>query len=109
KAEGQFANNLREGIWRVYDRDGNELATRNYNAPFNYEILQGMVYGQSKNIDFGQKNAECFVDELKLKEEMIEYSKRIHRVVKPENNALIYNDNLLLEALKLAVEKGVDV
>ncbi len=109
KAEGQFINNLRVGTWRVYDRDGNELATRNYNAPYNYEILEGMVYGQSKNIDFGQKNADGFVDDLKLKEEMIEYSKRIHRVVKPDNNALIFNDNRLLDALKLAVEKGVDV
>lgn len=109
KAEGQFINNLRVGTWRVYDRDGNELATRNYNAPFSYEILQGMVYSQSKNIDFGQKNADGFVDDLKLKEEMIEYSKRIHRVVKPDNNTLIFNDNRLLEALKLAVEKGVDV
>jgi hypothetical protein len=109
KAEGQFVNNLRVGTWRVYDRDGNEIATRNYNAPFNYEIMEGMVYGESKNVDFGKKNAEGYVDYLKLKEEMIGYLKRIQRVLKPANNALIFDDNRLLEALKLAVENGVDV
>lgn len=109
KAQGRFENNYRSGLWSVWDSTGRLRMQREYTDPFTFtrsfpkmpaeapvQLLGGQLYAI-------RYNADGFISQSYLKESAVLWAKRVWRNLLPEENPLLFNNDLLLGLL----EKGI--
>jgi hypothetical protein len=105
KAEGTFENNLRMGLWTVWDSTGVIRMQRDYSDPFTFKRLIPKVPSdkpiQLLNIPRYkiEYNEERFITYANVKEAYVLYHKRIWRTPYPQENPILYENNCLLKLL----------
>lgn len=112
KAEGNFENNYRIGLWTLWDKDGKMLTQRNYKNPFVFEqkypeipdnpsikLLNQAIY----EITYNDKG---YIDYFEVTENVIVWSKRLWRFISKEDNKALLGDDLLFHKLHKAVMQG---
>lgn len=105
RAEGNFKNNVRSGIWTVYDSTGRKIHQRNYSNHLIYERTypEKEKNGAANLFDtlFYQLkyNQEGFIDYSTLMERMVVFESRLWRELKKETNPLLFKKNLLYKTI----------
>lgn len=104
--EGNFKNNLRVGIWTVYDSLGRKIHQRNYSKDFlSFEKLypQKEKKGPASLFDTSfyhtTKNKDGLIPYFELKERMVIYSTRLWRSLPSKDNPILYKKNLLYKSI----------
>lgn len=112
KAQGRLEHNYRIGNWTVWDSTGSKRMERHYTSPFRYQRLYPKVSSSgpipllSTPIYSPKRNADGLYDYFPLKERMVVYVKRIWRTVKPFNNPILFESQLLFDALAKEIDAG---
>jgi gliding motility associated protien GldN len=105
KCEGKFSNNMRVGLWTVYDSLGNKKMQRNYKNSFEYEQVfpelpkDGPIKLLNEPIYKLSYNKYGFIDYSYLEERACVMSKRIWRTISVENNPIFFSKNKLIQLL----------
>jgi hypothetical protein len=93
KAEGEFYNNQRIGIWTMWNEEGEELLQRDYSNSFVFlhpeATLDDLAYVPYRD------DSGCF-EYFKLHEKEVLFSKRMMSVILPENNEFLFPAKELL-------------
>jgi hypothetical protein len=105
-AEGNFKDNLRTGVWTVYDSLGRKIHQRDYSVDFlSFEKLypEKQKTGPASLFDTSFyhpiKNKEGFIPYFELKERMVVFSTRLWRSIPQEDNSFLYKKNFLYKSL----------
>lgn len=112
KAEGLFENNYRTGKWTLWDSTGNILVQRDYSSPFNFTSLFPQITQNEAKDSFNQSkyileyNEEGFIENFMIKERDVAWSKRIWRLVKPEENPVLFENSKLFSFLNMHIHFG---
>ncbi len=105
RAEGEFKNNIRTGIWKVYDTSGNVIQSREYKNNLEYTRLypRKVKTGPASLFDTSvyslKYNAKGFYDYFQLEERMVLYSKRMWRTINATNNKLLFSKTKFYDAV----------
>jgi hypothetical protein len=105
KAEGQFENNCRIGIWSVYDSTGELAMKRDYTAPFQFERKFPEIPDDPTVQLFSESpylmtyNSKGYIDYFKVQERNVTWSKRIWRDLSVENNPILFGNDTLVKLL----------
>ncbi len=112
KAEGNFENSYRIGVWTLWDKDGKMITQRNYKNPFVFEqkypeipdnpsikLLNQPIY----EICYNDKG---YINYFEVTENMIVLATRFWRFISKENNKALLGDDLLFHQLHKAVMQG---
>lgn len=105
RAEGEYKNNIRVGIWKVYDTSGNVIQSREYKNNLEYTRLypRKAKQGPAQLFDTAvyqlKLNEKGFYDYYILQERMVMYSKRVWRTITPANNKLLFSKNKFYDQL----------
>ncbi len=101
KAEGEFYNNQRIGIWTMWNEEGAELLQREYSNSFVF-LHPGGKLNDLAYVPY--RNDSDWFEYFKLHEKDVLFSKRMMTVILPENNEYLFSGkvflNLLSENLK---------
>ena len=103
RAEGTFENNMRIGVWTVWDSTGNMRMQRNYSDQFTFKRIIPEVPSdkpiQLLNIPRYkiEYNQEGFIPYAYVKEANVSYHKRIWRFISPKENPLLFKNNRLFK------------
>lgn len=109
KAEGEFSNNYRSGKWTIWDSSGNVMTIRKYKNPFEFQIL---VPRRKENkviklLNVPQYqityNSEGLIKLFYVHERSVVWSNRCWRIMYPENNELIFQNDALFLKLAAAI------
>ena len=110
KAEGRFDNNNRVGKWSVWDSTGVLRMKRNYENPFVFERLvppvpkDKLVKLLNKPRYRPVKGADGVNIYSNLYENYVFTSKRLWRKLKPDNNAVLFKNQRLINILYENIE-----
>lgn len=106
KAKGNFKNNVRTGIWTVYDTLGRKVHERNYSQDFlSFQKLfpEKEKTGPASLFDtsfyHAIKNKEGIIPYYELKERAVLFSSRIWRNIPQKQNKIFYDKNLLYQTI----------
>ncbi len=112
KAEGTFRDNLKTGVWTVWDSLGRMRCQRNYQNLFEYDqpfpkiakegpcqLLNTPLYQLTYNKD-------GYIDYFKIREKDVVAAKRIWRIADPTANPRLAGPRSLYEVLYDAVSSG---
>jgi len=108
KAEGEFDNNNRVGKWSVWDTAGNLVVERIYENNFRFkqtvptEFESGFtgVYFCSETFELKGYNY------FSLEAKQVVFSSLLWREILPEDNPILFEDNLFLRTLIAAMNSG---
>lgn len=97
-AEGDFDNNLRKGIWTVWDTTGKILVQRDYATPFSFK-------SKFQNVDTLLKydlsyNNKGYIDYFPITEKNVVWAKRIWRNIDSKNNPALFKNDALFKVLQ---------
>lgn len=105
RAEGNFKNNIRSGIWTVYDSTGRKIHQRNYTNHLIYE----RTYPEKEKVGAAslfdtlfyqlKYNKDGFIEYSTLTERMVIYEARVWRELKKESNPILFSKNLLYKTI----------
>jgi hypothetical protein len=105
KSEGQFENNYRSGSWTVWDSTGKIRMERVYENPFIFKRIITET-PNAKPIDLLntprytiQYNKDGFIEDFKLEEKMVTWSKRIWRYISPKENPVLFENDKFFKIL----------
>jgi len=106
KAEGEFENNLRKGLWSVWDSTGRLRMQRDYTNPFVFKRLIP-EYPADKPIQLLnvpsyelKYNKDGYIDYFKLEERMVVWTKKLWRFITVTNNDQVFKENRLFKLLQ---------
>lgn len=105
RAEGEFKNNIRVGIWKVFDTSGRVIQSREYKNNLEYSRLYPRKAKQGPALLFDTAvyqlnlNEKGYYDYFTLQERMVMYSKRVWRTITPTNNKLLFSKNKFYDQL----------
>jgi len=112
KAEGKFENNYRKGLWTVSDSTGRIKIQRKYSNPFNYTqtIFLKSATTQKEvtriyksNLNY---NADGYTDYFEIKEKIAVWTEKIWRYIKPIDNNILFENNMLYNLLLKNISSG---
>lgn len=89
KAEGNFENNYRTGVWTIWNEAGEVILKKEYFSPFVTNLADAVSV---KEYDY-KKNTDGFIDYYPLVQENVAWSKRIWRTLDKKNNPLLFGEN----------------
>lgn len=96
RSRGNFRNNYRIGEWAVWDSSGNVVVKRVFSKPFEFKqtmpALPEEPLVQSPNYDVWGHN--------------VLWSKNYWRILKPENNPAIFENDALIDLLNDKINQG---
>lgn len=105
KAEGTFQDNCRVGVWSVWDSTGHLRMQRDYSNLFEYkqlfpalstdppvELLNAPAY----ELTYNEKG---FITYFDIQERMVVWAKRVWRMIPPEENPKLFEDDALYSIL----------
>ena len=105
KSEGKFENNYRSGLWTVWDSTGKIRMQRVYENPFVFKRIITET-PNAKPIDMLDTsrytikyNKDGFIENFKLEEKMVTWSKRIWRTITPKENPILFDDDKLFKII----------
>ncbi|MGB0403883.1 MAG: hypothetical protein ACPGEG_07275 [Salibacteraceae bacterium] len=102
KAQGSFKNNLRAGIWVLWNKDGELVTKREYFPNGQYKSLLPAIKSESTlNL---RRNANNYYDYKTIVEGNILWSKRIWRTIGTENNAELFKNKNFARALASGIK-----
>jgi len=105
RSSGEFTNNVRSGIWTVYDSSGRKIHERKYSNHLSFQKLfpEKEKSGAASLFDSSfyslKKNKDNYIEYFPLSERMVIYSSRIWRELKPENNKLLFDKKNLYQII----------
>lgn len=105
RSEGNFTNNVRSGIWTVYDSTGRKIHQRKYSNHLSFEKLypEKEKTGPASLFDSSfyspVKNKKGYYDYFQLAERMVIYSARVWREIVLSSNKFIFEKDLLYQNL----------
>jgi len=105
KAEGVFENNIRTGIWTVWDSLGRMRMQREYFDLFTFKRLYPNYSNDTLIKLLNQPNyiieynKEGYLNYYDLNANAIFWSKRLWRFLEPQNNPHIFQNNILFNIL----------
>lgn len=110
KAEGSFRNNYRNGLWSVWDSTGKLRMQRNYTDPFTFKRLIPVV-PKDKPIELLNLpqyrlsyNDKGFIDYCNIKEMNGIWTRTVYRYLTPQDNPLLFNNDLLFKIFTRNIE-----
>ncbi|MEI6347100.1 MAG: hypothetical protein WCP69_04035 [Bacteroidota bacterium] len=110
KAEGFFRNNYRNGLWSVWDSTGKLRMQRNYTDPFTFKRIIPVV-PKDKPIELLNipqyrlsYNDKGFIDYYKIKEINGRWTKVVYRYLTPQDNPLLFKNDLLFKIFTRNIE-----
>lgn len=113
RAEGQFKNNQRVGEWSVYDSKSSLIQSRIYSTPYAYQAKYppipnvGPIPLLMNNPVVPKMNKHGYMEYVHLDEMDIMWSKRVWREINRKDNAALFKNNLLANALIENIKSGV--
>lgn len=105
KASGEFEHNCRTGIWTIWDSTGRMRVARVYENLFEFdqtfpvasedppvELLNKPAY----ELNYNEKN---YIEYFDIQERMVVWAKRVWRMLEPEENPTLFEDDALYRIL----------
>ncbi len=115
KAEGKFENNCRKGIWTVWDTTGRLRMQRDYENILCFNRIIP-AFPTDKNIELLntpkytlQYNKDGYIQCSDVKERMVVWDTRIWRLISPQDNQLLFDNNKLLEIISTYIKNKGEV
>lgn len=103
KVEGYFKQNIRDGIWTMWDEKGSIILKRNYVGPYSYiETIGSDNKSKSVSYDLIRDSLGCYKHYQILEVEKVLMAFRLRRIIEPKNNPVMFNENRLFIAIKNA-------
>jgi hypothetical protein len=105
RSEGTFKNNVRSGLWTVYDSTGRKLHQRNYMDHLFYvrTYPEKEKAGAADLFDSSfyslKKNENNYIEYFQLTERMVINSSRIWRELNEENNKMLFDKKSLYQII----------
>lgn len=105
RAEGSFKDNLRTGIWTVYDTLGRKIHQREYTDHLTYKKLfpekesKGPASLLDSSIYTPTKNKNGYIEYFPLAERMVVFTTRVWRELTPVLNKVIFEKDVLYKAV----------
>jgi hypothetical protein len=105
KSEGNFTNNVRSGIWTVYDSTGRKIHQREYSNHLSFEkrYPEKEKNGPASLFDSSfyspLKNKKGYYNYFQLTERMVIYSARVWREISSKKNKYMFEKDLLYQKL----------
>lgn len=112
KAEGLFENNYRTGKWTLWDSTGSILVQRDYSDPFSFKSLfpqdandeeKALLNDSVYRIKY---NDDQYIEYFKVKAQNVIWSKRIWRLIEPNENQLLFDRGKLFSILNSHIYNG---
>ncbi|MFZ9847083.1 MAG: hypothetical protein ACO3EE_02890 [Flavobacteriales bacterium] len=97
-AEGDFDNNLRKGIWTIWDTTGKVLVQRDYTTPLSF-ISKYQKADSSLKYDL-KHNSKGYIDYFPITEKNVVWAKRIWRTIDSKNNPALFKNDALFKVLQ---------
>ena len=101
KAVGNYEGNCRVGIWTVWDSTGRLRAQRDYKNLFCYDRIKPAI-PKDKPIELLNTpkytlkyNNDGYIESFFVKERMVVWSSRIWRIILPQDNPLLFENDML--------------
>lgn len=99
KAKGQFSNNLRTGIWSVWNEKGNLIVQRNYANPFEFSVSFPLNVNEHKSkYKFERDTLGCYKHPVIYPEKILAAFRK-WRIIEPALNPLLFDNNKLFRAV----------
>ncbi|ASS49099.1 MAG: hypothetical protein A3D31_04785 [Candidatus Fluviicola riflensis] len=105
KASGEFVHNCRTGVWTVWDSTGRMRVTRVYTNLFEFDqtfpvaSTDPPVELLNKSIYELAYNEKGFIDYFTVQERMVLWSKRVWRMITPEENPKLFEEDAFYQIL----------
>ncbi len=96
-AEGDFDNNMRTGLWTVWDTTGKILVQLEYTSPFSFKSKYQNVDTLKYNLNYNRKG---FIDDFPITEKNVVWAKRIWRTIDSKNNPALFKNDALFKVLQ---------
>jgi len=97
-AEGDFDNNLRKGIWTVWDTTGKILVQRDYTTQFSFKIK---FHNADTSLKYDLKyNSSGYLNYFPIGEKNVVWAKRIWRTIDSKNNPALFKNDALFKVLQ---------
>lgn len=112
RAEGTFQNNIRVGVWSVYDSTGRLRMKRQYKNNFEYETLFPEPVKEGPAVLFSQPiyrleyGAEGFIKYFYLEERAVAVSKRLWRYMPNNSSQLFFANTKFYSTVIDSIAKG---
>jgi antitoxin component YwqK of YwqJK toxin-antitoxin module len=108
RAEGQFQNNMRAGLWSVWDSTGKLLTKRDYKNGFESRILYPEVSAKPnlQPVYPLTRNDAGFYSYFSFTQKDVVISKRIWREAMKDDESSFFGDDELYHALVDSIAKG---
>ena len=88
--EGEYENNQKVGVWKLYDEEHNLLQTRKYNCDFDYSIIKDNKVVST--VTTMRRGSDKLYAHDELQANNIASSQRIWKIINPES---LKNNNML--------------
>lgn len=105
RAEGNFTDNVRTGVWTVYDSLGRKIHQREYLQHLSYKKLfpeketNGAASLFDTSIYTPSKNKNGYIDYFSIAERMVVFSTRVWRELSPALNKVIFEKDILYKTV----------
>lgn len=108
RAEGQFLDNMRNGIWSVWDSTGKLLVKREYKNGFEYKTLYPEVHVKANvpPVYALTRNNAGFYSYFDFKQPDVVYSKRVWREIMKDDESSFFGNDDLYHALVDSIGRG---
>jgi antitoxin component YwqK of YwqJK toxin-antitoxin module len=108
RAEGQFQNNMRAGLWSVWDSTGKLLTKREYKNGFECKILypEVSVKGNLQPVYTLTRNGAGLYSYFNFQQKDVVVSKRIWREAMKDDESSFFGNDDLYHALVDSIVKG---
>ncbi|HLP54104.1 MAG TPA: hypothetical protein VK151_03710 [Fluviicola sp.] len=112
KASGAFENNCRAGIWTVWDSTGRMRVTRVYENLFEFnqtfpvasaDAPVELLNKPSYELKYNENDYIYYFD---VKERMVLWTKRVWRMIGPEENPLLFENDAFYRILTENIQEG---
>jgi hypothetical protein len=104
KSQGSFDNNMRSGLWTVWDSLGTVKMTRYYTNPFSFTQTILPQNDTSIQINFLTHNDSGITPWHSIEENDVLWMKRIWRYIEPKNNKALFKDDHLFKVMNKNIE-----
>ena len=108
RAKGQFTNNMRSGIWSVWDSTGQLLSKREYKNDFEYKTLypEASIKTNIPPVYQLVRNDAGFYSYFSFRQPDVVYSKRVWREIMKDDESSFFGNDDLYHALVDSLAKG---
>ncbi|MFH2095875.1 MAG: hypothetical protein ABIJ16_09240, partial [Bacteroidota bacterium] len=109
---GRYADNMKTGMWCMWDCEENLLMQRDYKNGHEYEViysalpqnkLTALLDGTKYSL---VRNEDGFYDYFQVGEHDIGYSKTVWRTLLPGDNPILFEETGLIKTIRKHIESG---